>query len=411
MDLPINIAPLWSSWGGITAAFKSFWNQVSSWDFSLFKYIILGLIAFFVVYIIFMFINWKIRVTNLMFWLNYWVKFIVWDYWSWKTKNLFQYWYLWKQQNPDWILIANIPYNFVDYHFDSKEDFDCIMKDLVQYIRDTNSVEFLKQWKEFPPILLLWDEIHEYLFNRDFKTLSKDVVLVLTQCRKRNIEINCVSQRVSQVDVFLKRLVWIFHQYVLLFKKLGIRKEYIKDCVNPDSNDINDENSYEILEECILLPDSVALWFHKDLNEYYSQKYLTYYVVWGVNTYANETDVLLLKKWDLIYSHNYLNFKADIMKKLEILNTPLPPKENKIKLLYKWLFKSENINQQLIEEQSKLIEKMKKMISPEDWDQLSNDPDFKSEFPKSNSVILPDNYQWSVSETFKELSGHLNDNI
>lgn len=364
----LTIAPL-GQWWGISNAFKSFWGWVSSLDFWLLKYFLIWLVCIWVVILIFMFATWKIRITNLMFWLDYWVKFIVWDFGAWKTKNLFQYWFLRKKENPDWILIANIPYNFVDYHFDSKEDFDCIMRDLVQYIRDTNSVEFLKEWKEFPPILILWDEIHEYLFNRDFKNLNKDVVLVLTQCRKRNIEINCVSQRVSQVDVFLKRLVWIFHLYKSLWKS-WIRRELILDCVNPDSNDINDEFSYEVLEDCYLLPDRFALFFHKDLKDYYSQKYLTYYVVWGCNMYADENDISLLKKWDLIYSHNYPDFKADIMKKMEVLNTPLPPRENKLLNIYKWLFKSDSINQQLIEEQKKLIEKLKSMIPPEEFDKL-----------------------------------------
>lgn len=371
MDNLISVVPLWQ-WGWIANAFKSFWNQVTSWDFSILKWVLIALPIIWLIILVYMFVIWKIRITNLMFWLDYWVKFVVWNFGSWKTKNLFQYWFLWKKQNPNWILIANIPYDFVDYHFDSKEDFDCIMRDLVQYIRDTNSVDFLKENKEFPPILILWDEIHEYLFNRDFKSLNKDVVLVLTQCRKRQIEIDCVSQRVAQVDVFLKRLVWIFHYYKLLWKT-WIRQEFILDCVNPDSNDIEDESSYEVLESCYLLPDKIALLFNKSLQDYYSQKYLTYYVVWWDNVYANEDDISLLKKWDLIYSHRYLDLKSDIMKKMEILNTPLPPKKS----FFSDLFWTEynDIDKKIIEEQKKKIDELIKLIPSEELDKLGLIPD------------------------------------
>lgn len=365
MELPIEITPLWQ-WWGIGNAFKSFFNQVSTRDFSILKWVLIALPIIWILIVIYMFIVWKIRITNLMFWLDYWVKFIVWDFWAWKTKNLFQYWFLWKKENPNWILIANIPYNFVDYFFDSKEDFDCIMRDLVQYIRDTNSVEFLKEGKEFPPILILWDEIHEYLFNRDFKNFNKDVRLVLTQCRKRQIEIDCISQRVSQVDVFLKRLVWIFHYFKCLWNS-WIRKEVILNCLNPDSNDLNDESSYEVLEESYLLPDKFALFFHKDLKDYYSQKYLTYYVVWGSNVYADENDISLLKKWDLIYSHNYLDLKSDIMKKMEILNTPLPPKKTIFDSLFK---KDDDLQQKIIEEQKKKIDALIKLIPESDLESV-----------------------------------------
>lgn len=386
MNLPIDISPLGSNWGGwITNAFNSFWNQVSSWDFSMFKYFVYWLLILWFVIIVYKFATWQIRWNNLMFWLDYWVKFIVWKFWTWKTKNLFQYWFERKKKNPNWLLIANIPYNFVDKFFDSKEDFDCVIKDLVQYIRDTNSVDLLKQEKEFPPILILWDEIHEYLFNRDFKTLSKDVVLLLTQCRKRNIEIDCVSQKVSQVDVFLKRLVWIFHQYSLIWNpRLWLRREYIKECINPDSNDIEDENSYEILESCILLPDKFSLLFNKDLKDYYSQRYLTYYVVWWCNLYANEDDISQLKAWTLLYSHNYRDLYADLMKKFEEINKPLPPKESKLQTIFKWLFHSNSVNEQLIEEQKKLIDKLMTMIPPEDLKDftINNSPDWTSPLPE-----------------------------
>ena len=42
MDLPIEITPLWQGWG-IWNAFKSFFHQVSSWDFSLLKWVLIAI--------------------------------------------------------------------------------------------------------------------------------------------------------------------------------------------------------------------------------------------------------------------------------------------------------------------------------------------------------------------------------
>ena len=118
MDLPITVAPLGSEWWWIINAFKSFFHQVSTWDFSLLKYAFYIVLLFLFLYFIYLFISWRVRFSNLLFWHDYGVKFIVWDFGSHKTKNLFQFWYLWKKENPNWVLIANIPYDFVDIPFD-----------------------------------------------------------------------------------------------------------------------------------------------------------------------------------------------------------------------------------------------------------------------------------------------------
>jgi hypothetical protein len=60
-------------------------------------------------------------------------------------------------------------YDFVDFYFNSKKDFDFILRDLVQYIHETNEDEELKKSITFPPIKIIVDEAHLYLFARDFK--------------------------------------------------------------------------------------------------------------------------------------------------------------------------------------------------------------------------------------------------
>ena len=355
MDLPITVAPLWSDWWWITNAFKSFFHQVSTWDFSLLWYALIWVWFLVFALIVYLIISWKIRFSNLLFGHDYWVKFVVWDFWAWKTKNLFQFGYLWKKENPNWILIANIPYDFVDIPFDSKDDFDVLFKDLVEYIRDTNSVEFLKQWKEFPPILILCDEAHEYIFSRDFKNLTKDFVLVLTQCRKRSIEINCISQRLTQVDVFLRRLVWLFHVFKNVWNpKFWITKQMIKECIDPESNNIDDDLAYDTLESCVILPATRNPILNKKLTPYFEQKYLTYYVVWWSNKYANDDDIEKLNKKELVYSHRYWEFKQLLDKNFEELNKPKIKTPTKIDNFIYQLTHKDEIQDDIIKKQKEI---------------------------------------------------------
>ena len=206
MENFVEIVPLWQ-WWGIWNAFKSFFNQVSSWDFSILKWVLIAIPIVAVLIIIYFFISWKLRVLdNWTFWQWYWLRLITGAFGIWKTKNVFQSAYLWKKDNPEGILISNIKYDFVDILFNSKKDFDFIMKDIVQYIRDTNNYDELKKSIDFPPIKIIVDEAHLYLFAREFKSFTKDLLLVLTQCRKRDISIDFITQELWQIDVFIRRL-------------------------------------------------------------------------------------------------------------------------------------------------------------------------------------------------------------
>ena len=75
-----------------------------------------------------------------------------------------------EEENPNWIIISNLDYDFVDIHFDNKTDFANLLKFLVRYIQDTNDYEWLKDNYEFPPIKVIVDEAHIYLF---FPVISK----------------------------------------------------------------------------------------------------------------------------------------------------------------------------------------------------------------------------------------------
>lgn len=361
MENFVEIVPLWQ-WWGIWNAFKSFFNQVSSWDFSILKWVLIAIPIVAVLIIIYFFISWKLRVLdNWTFWQWYWLRLITGAFGIWKTKNVFQSAYLWKKDNPEGILISNIKYDFVDIPFNSKRDFDFIMKDIVQYIRDTNNYDELKKSIDFPPIKIIVDEAHLYLFAREFKSFTKDLLLVLTQCRKRDISIDFITQELWQIDVFIRRLC----PYIEYFESapLGLTKQSIYYCLDADTTSMRDEEKFEEVESVYLLPFSRWPTFRPILKWYYEQKFLTKYVIWWEDIYStSESD-------DLLTSYKYNDFKDLMMKKTEERRTPLPPK----KTIFDSLFKKEDteLQHQIIQQQKDIIKKFIKYIPKEELENIS----------------------------------------
>ena len=373
MDLPIEITPLWQGWG-IWNAFKSFFHQVSSWDFSLLKWVLIAIPVIAVLLLIYFIISWKLRVVdNGDFWQWYWLRLITWSFWAGKTKNVFQSAFLRKKDNPDWIIISNLKYDFVDVYFDSKKDFDFILKDLVQYIRDTNKFDELKKSIEFPPIKLIVDEAHLYLFARDFKSFTKDILLVLTQCRKREISIDFITQELWQIDVFIRRLC----PYIEYFeeKPLGLTKQTIFYSLDADNTSMRNEDSFEEVESSYLLPFSRGPFFKPSLKQYYEQKFLTKYVIWGIDVYSSTEDE------ESKVSYKYQEFKQLLDQKIKDYRTPPLPK----KTIFDSLFKKSDpeLDKKIIQQQKEVIKQLLKLIP---MDQIPNidlesvSPETKQEF-------------------------------
>lgn len=360
MENFINVVPLWQ-WGGIWNAFKSFWNQVSSWDFSLLKWVLIALPIIWILLIIYFIISWKLKVVeNGDFWQWYWLRLITGSFGAWKTKNVFQAAFLWKKQNPEGILISNLKYDFVDFYFDSKKDFDFILKDLVQYIRDTNKFDELKENYEFPPIKIIVDEAHLYLFARDFKGFTKDILLVLTQCRKREISIDFITQELWQIDVFIRRLC----PYIEYFeeKPLWLTKMSIFYSLDAENTSMRNEESFEEVESCYLLPFSWGPFFKPVLKQYYEQRYLTKYVIWWINVYSStESD-------DEKISYQYWEFYNKLHNMLLEYRKPLPPKKS----VFDSIFKKEDteLQKRIIQEQKDIIKKFIKYIPKEELDKI-----------------------------------------
>lgn len=354
MENFVNVVPLWQ-WWGIWNAFKSFFNQVSSWDFSILKWVLIVLPILFIIFIIYCFVRGWVRVIDdWTFWDWYWIRTITWYYWTWKTKNTFQGAYLWKQNNPDWVLISNLDYDFTDFYFNSKRDLGWVLKDLVKYIYDTNNSEDLKKNFDFPPIRLVVDEAHLYFFARKFKDFTDDALLVLTQCRKRELWIDFITQELWQLDIFIRRV----SPFIQVFEDwpLWTTRESIQYCINPECTSIRDKDSFEEEEFCYLLPSDIWKKLKPSLAWFYAQKYMTKKVIWKWDFYATT------ESEDLECSYRYEEFKKFMDKKITDYRTPLPPKKTIFDNLFK---KDDDLQQKIIEEQKKKIDELIKLI-PDD---------------------------------------------
>ena len=325
----------WNIWSSIKWWFSSV-SWLFSWEF--FWVIIMLAIFWWIWFVIYLLISWKVALYNQMFNENFWLKLITWSFWSWKTKNVYQSAFLRRRNNPHWIIISNLKYDFVDIYFDDVEDFQTLMDYLVRYIRDTNDAKDLEENYEFPPIKIIIDEAHIYLFSRDFKAFTKNNLLVLTQVRKREISIDFITQELSQIDVFIRRLC----PYITYFnsRPFGFRSQYLFYCKDNESLDINDENAFESIKHTILVPDNWVLKLNRSLKKYYQQRRLTKWVIW----------------WKSVLTNSYEEFKWILLKQLENFRKPKLLKDPK----FKKKFRSFNLWNKT--DQEKKLEAQKRLI-------------------------------------------------
>lgn len=214
---------------------------------------------------------------------EYWLRIVTGSFGSGKTKNTYREAFLRKQKNPDWILIANTPYEnidgtpLVDIPFSSKKDLQNVLSYLFIYLDQTNTNIILKD-QYFPPIRLIVDEAHLYYFSRDFKSFDMEMMTILTQCRKRMVTMYFITQELSQIDKFLRRLA----PEVIMYTKWPLNLVYksLYYFKSTEKSDISDEYNVEEISSRIVWWDKLVLWFNKDLQTFFDQRYLTNYVCW-----------------------------------------------------------------------------------------------------------------------------------
>lgn len=140
----------------------------------------------------------------------------MWNFGSWKTFGTFLE--LFKVDKEKTYIIANVPYSVVDHYYSTTEDLLNVFDVLGKYSIDTNAdVEnFYKNRENKKDIILIVDEAHLYLGARE--SLTKASILnqlktIFTQCRKRKIRVVFITQRLTQIDIYVRRLSDYVEEY------------------------------------------------------------------------------------------------------------------------------------------------------------------------------------------------------
>lgn len=152
-----------------------------------------------------------------MFTKQFGVYSVMGNFWSWKTFGTFleisQYS---KEKN---FIIANVPYKFVDLFYSRKQELYQIIEALERRVVDTNDdvFNYYLVRGQYKNIVLVVDEAHLYFNarNRDKGGLMERLDILLTQCRKRNIKIFFISQRLKRVDINIRRMTDFVIRYKL----------------------------------------------------------------------------------------------------------------------------------------------------------------------------------------------------
>jgi len=149
---------------------------------------------------------------------NFGLSCVMGNFWSGKT--FWTFLDLQKLDKTQNYIIANVPYSFVDYYWSDTDDLLNVFKVLWQFSETTNhDVEiFHKDMSSQKNIVLVVDEAHLYLWSRESLTkwsILSNLKTILTQCRKRKIKILFITQRLTQIDIFVRRL----SDYVIEYRR------------------------------------------------------------------------------------------------------------------------------------------------------------------------------------------------
>ena len=203
--------------------------------------------------------------------------FVDWDFWAGKTKFTYMEAYAQKKLDPNTIIIANNDYDFVDLFFSSEKDLDIIFNVFLKWVYFTNDSVFLSWYMR--PIIFIIDEATLYFNSRNFKNLSSDKIKVITQVRKRNMNIAFIAPRFHLVDKNIRSLSTYVQSYSRLWffpisNTFEILSSEETDIHNPEL----ENRSYRRIWH-----DYFLKW--KTIPEIMlKKKYLTNYVIWADNT-------------------------------------------------------------------------------------------------------------------------------
>jgi len=262
---------------------------------------------------------------------NFGINIILGMFGAWKTYSIFMQWLALKLKW-DSFVISNAPFYFTDLLFNSTEDLNMVFEYLVKYMSDTNNKEMIQTGK-FRNIVFIIDEGHLYFFSRMFqKNFMKNNLIVITQCRKRNILINFVTQELAQLDSTFRKLVPYVRKYYNWLLGFSFYRDYY---LKKDDTDIKNEDTADIVGRGWFLRPWSRIWnirskFTKIYKEYFSETWVSKYIVW---LQKNEDSS------DILGGYTYEKFISDLYawNWLEYLLIPKNVKINKFSKMLLWI--------------------------------------------------------------------------
>lgn len=140
----------------------------------------------------------------------------MWNFGSWKTMSTFLE--AFSKDKRSTYIISNVPYSCVDHFYSTVDDLLNVFEVLDDYTMRTNldikSYSGVEKYTK--SILLIIDEAHLYLGARESLTkasILNKLKLIFTQCRKRKIRIVFITQRLTQIDIYVRRLADYVEEY------------------------------------------------------------------------------------------------------------------------------------------------------------------------------------------------------
>lgn len=232
-------------------------------------------------------------------------------------------------------IIANVPYSFVDKMYDTPEELNVILKSIINYCKITNR-DIKKYYDErfkYKDIVLIVDEAHRYFDARNWKMYSDELDVVLSQCRKRNIQVFFISQRLKRLDLNIRRLSDFIVRYWKFKKPILPSSEFVNRFIYSNEWDLadiqgddaktyimNGESKKSELDDALItksffLPLFNLFWFKPFKSEWWmlaSEYYNTLYICWLDCKFVNASDPFL--KEILVKTENWIPPKSKIEK-------------------------------------------------------------------------------------------------
>ena len=285
-----------------------------------------------------------------MFGKNFGVYCVMGNFWSGKTSWTFLD--LSKVDKRKTYIIANVKYSFVDKFFNTPKDLSLVLDSVINYCKITNKdiKKYYEEREKYKDIILVVDEAHLYFDSRNWKNYSSSLDVILSQCRKRNIKVLFISQRLKRVDLNIRRLADFVIRYRRERKPIFIGFEWVKRFIYSNEGDLadiqgDDQRTYITNGENPQLNDIEksevdknfftplfrwSLWklkrepFAWEWSAIADQKHLSLYISWLDSDWVNEYDPFLkdiIVKEEIIEplkiqkSKNYLTIFQEKIKK------------------------------------------------------------------------------------------------